>query len=47
MISVEMMVVMWTTKLEVLSDLEHLVSMKEPKGERKQVAQLVQVHRIR
>ena len=34
MISVEMMVVMWTTKLEVLSDLEHLGSMEEPKGER-------------
>jgi hypothetical protein len=47
MISVEMMVVMWTTKLEVLSDLEHLRSMEEPNGEREQVAQLVQVHRIR
>ena len=34
MISVEMMVVMWTTKLEVLSDLKHLGSMEEPKGER-------------
>jgi hypothetical protein len=42
-----MMVVMWTTNLEVLSDLEHLGSMEEPKGEREQVAQLVQVHRIR
>ena len=41
------MVVMWTTSLEVLSDLEHLGSMEEPKGEREQVAQLVQVHRIR
>ena len=28
MISVEMMVVMWTTSLEVLSDLEHLGSME-------------------
>ena len=46
MISVEMMVVMWTTKLEVLLDLEHLGSMEEPKGEREQVAQLVQVHKI-
>ena len=45
--SVGMMVVMWTTSLEVLSDLEHLGSMDEPKGEREQVAQLVQVHRIR
>jgi len=34
MISVEMMVVMWTTMLEVLSDLEHLGSMEEPNGER-------------
>ena len=47
MIDVEMMVVMWTTKLEVLSNLEHLGSMEEPKGEREQVAQLVQAHRIR
>ena len=46
LISVEMMVVMWTTKLEVLSDHEHLGSMEEPKGEREQVPQLVQVHRI-
>ena len=36
-----MMVVMWTTKLEVLSDLKHLWSMDEPKGEREQVAQFV------
>ena len=34
MISIEMMVVMWTTKLEVLSDLKHFGSMEEPKGER-------------
>ena len=47
MISVETMVVMWTTMLEVLSDLKHLGSMEEPKGERQQVAQFVQVHRIR
>ena len=47
MISVEMMVVIWTTKLEVLSDLEHLGSMEDPKGEREKVAQLVQGHRIR
>ena len=40
MISIEMMVVMWTTKLEVLSDLKHLGSMEEPKGESEQVAQL-------
>ena len=33
MISVEMMVVMWTTMLEFLSDLKHLGSMEEPKGE--------------
>ena len=33
MIDVETMVVMWTTKLEVLSDLKHLGSMEEPKGE--------------
>ena len=38
MIDVEMMVVMWTTKLEVLLDLKHLGSVEEPKGERKQVA---------
>ena len=31
MISVEMMVVMRTTKLEVLLDLEHLGSMEDPK----------------
>ena len=43
MISAEIMVVMWTTKLEVLSDLEHLGCMEEPNGER----ELVQVHRIR
>ena len=47
MIDVEMMVVMWTTKLEVLSDLKHLGSMEEPKGEREQGVQLVQVHRIK
>ena len=48
MIDVEMMVVMWTTKLEVLSDLKHLGSMEEPKGESEQVVQLsIQVHRIR
>jgi hypothetical protein len=47
MISVEMVVVMWTTKLEVLSDLKHLRSMEEPKGESEQVVQLVQVDRIR
>ena len=47
MISAKMMVVMWTTSLEVLSDLKHLGSMEEPKGEREQVAQRVQVHRIR
>ena len=41
LISVEMMVIMWTTNLEVLSDHEHLGSMEEPKGEREQVAQLV------
>ena len=27
-----MMVVMWITSLEVLSDLEHLGSMEDPKG---------------
>ena len=47
MINVEMMVVMWTTKLEVLSDLKHLWSMEEPKGESEQVTQFIQVHRIR
>ena len=47
MIDVETMVVMWTTKLEVLLDLKHLRSMEEPKSEREQVAQLVQVHKIR
>ena len=47
MISIEMMVVMWRTKLEVPSDLKHLGSMEDPKGKREQVAQLVQVHRIR
>ena len=41
MINIEMMVVMWTTKLEVLSDLKHLGSMEEPKGESEQVAQFV------
>ena len=41
MIDVEMMVVMWTTKLEVPSDLKHLGSMEEPKGECEQVAQFV------
>ena len=44
MISIEMMVVMWTTNLEVLSELEHLGSLEEPKGEREQDSQLVQVH---
>ena len=33
MINVEMMVVMWTTMLKVLSDLKQLGSMEEPKGE--------------
>ena len=47
MISVEMMVVMRTTKLEVLSDLKHLGSMEESKGEREQVVQRVQIQRIR
>ena len=47
MISVEMMVVMWTNMLEVLLDLKHLGSMEEPKGESEQGAQFVQVHRIR
>ena len=48
MIDVEMMVFMWTTKLEVLSDLKHLGSMEEPKGESEQVAQLsIQVRKIR
>ena len=41
MISIEMMVVMWTTKLEVPSDLKHLGSMEEPKGESAKVAQVV------
>ena len=41
MINVEMMVVMWKTKLEVLSDLKHLGSIEEPKGESEQVAQFV------
>jgi hypothetical protein len=41
MSSIETMVVRWTTKLEVLSDLKHLGSMEEPKGESKQVAQFV------
>ena len=41
MINVEMMVVMWTTNLELLSDLKNLGSMEEAKGEREQVAQLV------
>ena len=41
MINIEMMVVMWTTKLEVLLDLKHLGSMEEPKCESEQVAQLV------
>jgi hypothetical protein len=47
MISVEMMVIIWTTKFEVLSDFKYLGSMEEPKGEREQVAQFVQVHKIR
>ena len=33
MISIKMMVVMRTTKLEVLSNLKHLGSMEEPEGE--------------
>ena len=41
MISIEMMVVMWTTMLEVLLDLKNLGSMEEPKCEREQVAQFV------
>ena len=41
MSSIETMVVRWTTKLEVLSDLKHLGSMEEPKGESEQVAQFV------
>ena len=36
-----MMVVRWTTKLEVLSDLKHPWSMEEPKGESEKVAQFV------
>ena len=40
MSSIETMVVRWTTKLEVPSDLKHLGSMEEPKGESEQVAQL-------
>ena len=46
MIITKILVVTWTTKLEVLSDLKHLGSMEEPKGEREQVAPVVQVHRI-
>ena len=41
MSNIETMVVRWTTKLEVLSDLKHLGSMEEPKGEREQLAQFV------
>ena len=41
MSSMEKMVVRWTTKLKVLSDLKHLGSMEEPKGENEQVAQFV------
>ena len=41
MSSIEMMVVRWTTKLEVPSDLKHLGSMEEPKRESEQVAQFV------
>ena len=41
MIDVEMMVVMWKTKLDLSSDVKHLGSMEEPKGEREQVAQFV------
>ena len=40
MSSMETMVVRWTTKLKVLSDLKHLGSMEERKGESEQVAQL-------
>ena len=43
MSSIETMVVRWTTKLEVLSDLKHLGSMEEPKGESEQVAQFVYI----
>ena len=43
MISIEIMVVMWTTKLEVPSDLKHLRSLEEPKGENEQVAQFVYI----
>ena len=38
MISIEMMVVMWTTRLEVPLEPKHLGSMEEPKGESEQVA---------
>ena len=41
MSSIETMVVRWTTKLEVPSDLKHFGSMGEPKGESEQVAQFV------
>ena len=41
MINIEMMVVRRTTKLEVPSDLKHLGSMEEHKGESEQVAQFV------
>ena len=41
MSSIKTMVVRWTTKLEVPSDLKHLWSMEEPKGESEQVAQFV------
>ena len=47
MISVEIMVVMLTTMLDVLLDLKHLGSMEEAKGVREKVAQLVQVHKFR
>ena len=43
MISIEMMVVMWTTKIEDLLELKHLGSMEEPKGEREQVAQFIYI----
>ena len=41
MINIEMMVFMWTIKLEVPSDLKHIGSREEPKGESEQVAQFV------
>ena len=43
MSSIETMVVRWTTKLEVPSDLKHLRCLEEPKGESEQVAQFVYI----